>query len=575
MQKKGFGLRAQITVLIISLVILVIIMISYSMMDLSMKLINRYLIDTEIITWKEILIENTELFGIMILPVIVSIGLGIISIFIFSSKIIKPVNYMIKKGQEIIESSGPLQPKEIRLNVHRHDEISLLADTLNQMGNGLFNASIVNRDLVSSKKYFLPFDKDDKVEKTAIVKRETNSLNFYGYFKAKYAVSREYFDLIDLSNNRYAVIKCSISGRGITTLLIMTQIKTTVHIFFNNLMKKNEMHKVGAGKEKIKYKPVVPKIDELMYSINEIIEALGFKGRYAALQIIYLDTVTGKTAFCNGGDNWVHIYKKSTGQLENKTIPEAPAVGIFPNDMVKMTSGFKLINYQMDPEDILVLYTDGIEETHRYFRNSEYEIFECSDSECLDSTDFTHGNGMSFEKFGVKRINDISFSVLNQGEYELVKYHNEAFKEEFNFDFSKCTGSLSEAILAVVSVERVFRLYNDPSADSSDIITIDENILEFLEKHFVQFDKYFHHRLDKEECSNYITYTHIKEDEQFTDLTLLGVKRKYLSEDIAESVPVNEEIEKPEVLEELEEIEIIDKHVVDDENLEELESVDD
>ncbi|MCK5197100.1 MAG: SpoIIE family protein phosphatase, partial [Spirochaetales bacterium] len=250
---------------------------------------------------------------------------------------------------------------------------------------------------------------------------------------------------------------------------------------------------------------------------------------FAAFIIVYIDTVTRQTRLCNAGDNLVHIYKQSKGSMEILTIPEAPAAGVFPNDMVEMTAGFQVIPHQMDHGDVLFLFTDGIEEAQRHFRNSESEIIQCQDDDHdknIKEKESTHSHGEDFEEFGIPRMHDIIKSVINRDKYELYKYHNEYADETFTFDFSSCEGTFSEAIFALLAIERIYRLYPNPSAGTGDRISVDTKVLEFMEEHFVQFDRYFHNRLEEMGDESYVTFTHTKEDEQFDDLTILGIRRK-------------------------------------------------
>jgi hypothetical protein len=191
-----------------------------------------------------------------------------------------------------------------------------------------------------------------------------------------------------------------------------------------------------------------------------------------------------------------------------------------------MTAGFKLIPYKMDIGDIIFLFTDGIEEAQRHFRNSELKVLECEDDNHEHVEFSTHKAGQDFEEFGVPRMQDIVEAVLNRDKYELFKFHNEYSNEVYNFDFSSCEGTFSEAIMALLAIERVYRLYFDPSSGNGDRISVDGNIIAFMEKHFMEFDRFFDNQLGKKEGDHSVMFSHAKEDEQFDDLTILAFKRK-------------------------------------------------
>ncbi len=98
------------------------------------------------------------------------------------------------------------------------------------------------------------------------------------------------------------------------------------------------------------------------------------------------------------------------------------------------------------------------------------------------------------------------------------------------FDFSGCEGTLEEKVLALVSIEKVFRFFKDPSATEKDTILVDQKIDAFLERHFDQYRLYCANKgayLDvSKENPGYLLYKGLREDSQYDDLTILGIRRK-------------------------------------------------
>ncbi len=479
----------------------------------------------EIETSREALIRRTVMIAL------IAIGMGIVGALVLASIIIVPINHLLRKVEEIRDTEDHEDLKDFKVEIKTRDEIYRLAETVNQMTGGLYEAAKANKMLIAGKdvqKKFLPLLKSEKgKDKLSTANKETDYVEFFGYYEGAKGVSGDYFDFLEIDKDKFAIIKCDISGKGVPAALIMAEVATIFHSYFNDWMSDKEKRIANTAQKKQKLKPDIPRIDQLVYSINKLVESFfGADGLFAAFIVAYIDTVTGKTIFCHAGDNIVHIYKQSKGGMETLSLPKAPAAGVFPNDMVEMTAGFKVVPYQMDHGDVLFLFTDGIEEAQRHFRDSELKIFECADKEHEGDKDSTHKDGQKFEELGIPRIHKILPAVLNRGKYDLFKYHNEVHNETFSFDFSSCEGTFSEAIIALLSIERVFRLYPKLSAGAGDRTVVDVKILEFLEEHFDQFDGYFHHRVEKEEEGNYISFTHIKEDEQFDDLTILGIRRK-------------------------------------------------
>ena len=59
------------------------------------------------------------------------------------------------------------------------------------------------------------------------------------------------------------------------------------------------------------------------------------------------------------------------------------------------------------------------------------------------------------------------------------------------FDFEKCEGTVKDTILALASLEKVYRLYKSDNVQSTDYIKIDKKIDEFLSKYFNIYDYYY------------------------------------------------------------------------------------
>ena len=126
--------------------------------------------------------------------------------------------------------------------------------------------------------------------------------------------------------------------------------------------------------------------------------------------------------------------------------------------MVQMKGGFKIEKTRLKKGDVLFLYTDGIEESTRKFRDQNFNVVKCD--ETVGVTDGVHANhkvGSESEQMENERIQEIIEAVLNKQKYVLKKYHNPVADESLEFDFTACSGSTEDVILALCSVEKVFR----------------------------------------------------------------------------------------------------------------------
>ena len=274
------------------------------------------------------------------------------------------------------------------------------------------------------------------------------------------------------------------------------------------------------------WKPGTALIETLVYQINAFIEELGFKGRFAAFTLCLFDSETGLVRFCNAGDNLVHYYDASEQRLKLLALPPTPATGVLPNDMVEMKGGYATQTLTLDHGDILLLYTDGIEEAKRKFRDENYTEIVCDhEGAPRDTPHENHLVGQDGEELGADRVETIVNAVMRRERYELFKHHNPHGDQSYHFDFTNCSGSVEDLIMALVSVEKTFRLWKNPQSSGAKIL-VDKKIDAFLQEHFEEYRAYCTETQEYAENPEYLYYADMNEDEQYDDLTILGIRRK-------------------------------------------------
>lgn len=438
--------------------------------------------------------------------------IGIIGALILSKLIVMPIRKLVRHIEIIrdTEDKAKLAGKDIQIS--SKDEIAVLGNTINDMTQGLVKAALAASDLSIGKeiqKKFIPLDLDREGNKQTSGSKSTPNLDFFGYYEGAKGVSGDYFDYRDLDGRYYAIIKCDVAGKGIPAALIMIQVAT----MFLNYFKQWKPNAKGM------------RIEEVVYQINDFIETLAFKGRFAAFTLCLFDSETGIVRFCNAGDNIVHLYDSSEGQIKAITLPTTPATGVLPNFMIETTGGYNVQTITVDKGDILLLFTDGIEEAKRRFRNNEFKEILCTEGP-VDTPHENHLCGQADEEMTPERVKEIIDTVMAREMYTLRKYHNPEGDIELQFDFSTCEGKVEDVIMALVSVEKMFRCYKPDNASEDHRVLVDKKVDEFLKNHFLQYRRYCSHTREYPENPAYMYYTHVMEDEQYDDLTILGIKRK-------------------------------------------------
>ncbi|MDR0552399.1 MAG: SpoIIE family protein phosphatase [Spirochaetaceae bacterium] len=487
--------------------------------DIYMRGMVRLEISTESIN-EELSARQIGIFRIILMVALGALVIGFLGALALSSIIIVPVKALVLHVEKIRDTEDKSKLEGEEITIKSKDELAVLANTINDMTRGLVRAAVASKDLTIGKeiqKKFIPLELDGAGNKKTFGYARNDRARFFGYYEGAKGVSGDYFDYRDLDGRYFAVIKCDVAGKGVPAALIMAQVATMFINYFNGWKASEKNFQ----------------IETLVYQINEFIENLGFKGRFAAFSLCLLDTETGLVRFCNAGDNIIHLYKANEKKMNQITLTPTPAAGILPNIMVRGGGGYHVKPVQIDLGDILLLYTDGIEESKRKFRNSNYEEIICThDNLPPDSPHGNHVTGQEDEEMGADRVTEIINAVMNNGEYELKKYHNPEGDIAYHFDFSGSKGTVEEVIMALVSVEKVFRMY--PAVNGGQYaaggekarILVDAKVDAFLKEHFLEYTTYCYGTEPYAENENYLYYTGIKEDEQYDDITILGIKRR-------------------------------------------------
>ena len=456
--------------------------------------------------------EQLLLLRTILIVALAATLIGITGAFILSTLIIRPIQKLVSHIEIIRDTENKAKLEGVDIHLTTKDELTILGNTINDMTHGLVKAAMAASDLSIGKeiqKKFIPLDLDIQGNKQTSGSKEAANLSFFGYYEGAKGVSGDYFDYRDLDGRYYAIIKCDVAGKGIPAALIMIQVAT----MFLNYFKQWKNNAKGMH------------IEEVVYQINDFIETLAFKGRFAAFTLCLFDSETGTTRFCNAGDNIVHLYDASEGRLKTITLPQSPATGVLPNFMIETSGGYNVQTIMVDHGDILLLYTDGIEEAKRKFRDSNFKEIICTEGPA-DTPHENHLCGQADEEMSPERVEEIINAVMAKKIYSLKKYHNPEGDTELQFDFSTCEGNAEEVIMAMVSVEKMFRCYKSPNADENSRVLVDKKVDGFLKNHFLQYRRYCINTKEYPENEAYMYYTHVKEDEQYDDLTILGIKRK-------------------------------------------------
>jgi methyl-accepting chemotaxis protein len=472
--------------------------------------ISTQLILDEIDTTRRDLIIST------ILIAAAAVGFGVLGAYILATIVVRPINRLVELVERIGATEDKLKLKGEALHFRTRDELSVLAESINDMVSGLVKAAEADKDLKFGKetqKAFIPLEVISEDMKRTFGEMRAQDVYFFGYYEGAKGVSGDYFTYQKLSERYYAMIKCDVAGKGIPAALIMVQVATIFQDYFRG------------------WTPKSPGLDvsSLVLRINDIVAERQFKGRFAALTAGILDVRKGAFYLANAGDNQLHVYRSASKSVEQLTIPGGPAAGTFSSNDLPIS--FPQEMRAVDRGDMLLLFTDGLEEAKRLLRGQDWKKFTVT-QEMIDEgqVDERLSPDEDGEEFTIERIHTIVSAVERRETYKLEKIMDPDNRDNLVFDYRGCDNIARDTVLAVVAAERIFRLVPSPEAGPENRIEIDRVVLDFLREHFVPFNEYFAHPVippeEDDGTSEYVAFSHLMEDEQFDDLTMLAVRRE-------------------------------------------------
>lgn len=460
------------------------------------KLSTKILVDAVQAQTRKILIFGSVLTALALV-------FGMFGASFFALIIVRPIRKLESHVQMVGRTKNKLNLKGKSLKIKSNDEIGRLGRAVDNMTQELVSVAeeeALTMDGKAVQNAFLPLTSDDFNNKKTTASYKDNQVECFGYYEGEDGVSGDYFDYRRLDQEWFVAIKCDASGHGVPAAIIMTVVATIFRRYFEHWTFKRD----GC------------RINTVVNQINDFIEKLGLKGKFATLIICLINLKTGELYTCNAGDRIMHVFEAESKKIRTITLSSAPTAGVFSNDLLQMRGGFAVEKHHLNPGDILFLYTDGIEESTRRIRDQNFNPLRAEEKGKIDDMK---------EEFGSQRIIQIIEAVLNGNNYQLQKEKNPRQDENLSFDFSRCSKSIEDAVIALASIEKVFRMYRTDENDETAYIKVDKKINEFLKKYFSRYDYYAAHSEEIPDQPNYIDYNQVMEDEQSDDLTLLAIKR--------------------------------------------------
>ena len=158
-------------------------------------------------------------------------------------------------------------------------------------------------------------------------------LNIAAFSRPAQIVSGDYFDFVDFKDGTHGFVIADVSGHGVSAGMLMTSLQTAFHM-------------------------LVPEMNSPLDVLRRINKIYIHNIKFTTFVTVFLgkfDPRTRTLTYANAGHNSVFLYHAAAQEgvwLEHS----GPAIGLM--------EGFDThsVDVQLDPGDILLLYTDGVTE---------------------------------------------------------------------------------------------------------------------------------------------------------------------------------------------------------------------
>jgi sigma-B regulation protein RsbU (phosphoserine phosphatase) len=158
-------------------------------------------------------------------------------------------------------------------------------------------------------------------------------MNIAAFSRPAQILGGDYFDFIDFKDNTHGLVIADVSGHGVSAGMFMSSLQTAFHTLVPDATSPLE---------------VLERINRLyVHNVNVTTFVTIFFGQY--------DSQTRILTYANAGHNSAYLYRKSTNE-EIWLRPSGPAIGLMERFLIQKRE------VQLQPGDILMLYTDGFTE---------------------------------------------------------------------------------------------------------------------------------------------------------------------------------------------------------------------
>jgi sigma-B regulation protein RsbU (phosphoserine phosphatase) len=171
-----------------------------------------------------------------------------------------------------------------------------------------------------------------------------NNFDLFASNQTSKKVGGDYFDILKLDEKNFAFVIADVSGKGAAAALLMSNLQASFHA-----------HLFGHSEN----------LEEIVDEINSHLVRNTSSDKFITGFFGIINTESGKLRYVNAGHNYPLVYR-------NNEFIELKEGGLILGMMIGI--GYSSEEIQLEKNDSLILYTDGINEAPDLSGDEEYEM---------------------------------------------------------------------------------------------------------------------------------------------------------------------------------------------------------
>lgn len=164
------------------------------------------------------------------------------------------------------------------------------------------------------------------------------------YYHPSTQAGGDYFDIVPLIGDQWGLVMADVAGHGVSAAVIMAVLRSLVHAH-------------------LPYTRSIPACAFLEFINSQITNTYVRDGRFVTQWCAALDPGTRRVTYASAGHNPPRI-------VRDGAILELDAVGGMPMG-IDGSASYEEVSVTLEPDDLLVIYTDGIPEATRHADGSK------------------------------------------------------------------------------------------------------------------------------------------------------------------------------------------------------------